>query len=127
MKLVSAFDEVFKVKEWMVPLGEANKAIGNSKLIGETFIISGPAQSGKSSLVYWVLRDDPDTVIVTVDCSLYKTDLQFIQRLTKDLGEKIGASSLDRRVVASENIKFSDLNPIIEEQGFPVVILIRNA
>lgn len=53
--------------------------------------------------------------------------MQFIQRLTKDLGEKIGVPSLDRRVVANESISFRDLNRIIAESGRPVVILIRHA
>lgn len=62
-----------------------------------------------------------------MDCSLYRTEMQFIQRLTKDLGEKIGVSGLDRRVVANESISFRDLNRIIAESGRPVVILIRHA
>ena len=53
--------------------------------------------------------------------------MQFIQRLTKDLGEKIGVAGLDRRVVANESISFRDLNRIIGESGRPVVILIRHA
>jgi hypothetical protein len=106
VRLVGAFDEVYKVKEWMVALGEASKEIASSTLTGKTFVITGPAQSGKACLVYWALRDDPNTAIVTVDCSLYRTEMQFIQRLTKELGEKIGARGLDRRVVANETIKF---------------------
>ena len=113
VRLVGAFDEVYKVKEWMVALGETSKDIAKSRLVGETFIILGLAQSGKASLVYWALRDDPDTAIVTIDCSLYRTEMQFIQRLTKELGEKIGAHGLDRRVVANETIRFGDLNSII--------------
>lgn len=57
MRLAAAFDEVYKVKEWMVALGEASKDIINSSLIGKTFIVMGPAQSGKASLVYWALRN----------------------------------------------------------------------
>jgi Ni2+-binding GTPase involved in maturation of urease and hydrogenase len=90
----------------MVGLGEASKEIGNRLITGEIFVITGPAQSGKASLIYWSLRKDPITVVVTVDCSLYRTEMQFIQRLTKDLGEKIGACSLDRRVIVNETIRF---------------------
>lgn len=83
-----------------MPIGEANIRIGDSQLIGKTFILSGPAQCGKTSLVYWALRNDGDTIkVVTIDCSLYRTEIQFIQKLTKDLGEKIGVNGLDRRVV----------------------------
>lgn len=57
VRLVAAFDEVYKVKEWMVALGEASKDIINTSLIGKTFIVIGPAQSGKASLVYWALRN----------------------------------------------------------------------
>jgi Cdc6-like AAA superfamily ATPase len=53
--------------------------------------------------------------------------MQFIQRLTKDLGEKIGVAGLDRRVVANESISFRDLNRIIADSGRPVAILIRHA
>lgn len=53
--------------------------------------------------------------------------MQFIQKLTREIGEKIGASGLDKRTVANENIKFADLNGPIKEKGVPIVILIRNA
>lgn len=85
----------------MVPIGEANSKI-DGKIVGETYIINGPAQSGKASLVYWALRNDNNrTAIVTVDCLLYRTEMQFIQKLTREIGEQIGAPGLDKRTVAS--------------------------
>ncbi len=54
-RLVEAYNEIYKFKEWMVPIGDVNSKI-DGKLIGETIVISGPAQSGKASLVYWALR-----------------------------------------------------------------------
>lgn len=127
VRLIDSFNEIFKNKEWMVSLGEANAKI-DDRLIGETYIINGPAQSGKTSLVYWALRNDHDrTAIVTVDCELYRTEMQFIQKLTREVGERIGVAGLDRRAVASDNIKFSELNGAIREKGRPVVLLIRNA
>ena len=57
----------------MVPIGQANKKIDN-RVIGEIYVINGLAQSGKTSLVYWALRNDnEETAIVTVDCSLFRT------------------------------------------------------
>ena len=97
-------------KEWMVPLGESysSKIDGKLKLIGYTHIISGPAQSGKTSLVYWALRyDEGETAIVIIDCALFRTEMQFIQKLAREVGEQIGVGGLDRRAVAQENIKFS--------------------
>lgn len=75
-KMVKAFSDVEINKEWLIPLGDAysSKVDGKFKLIGYTHIISGPAQSGKTSLVYWALRyDEGETAIVIIDCSLFRT------------------------------------------------------
>lgn len=32
--------------------------------------------------------------------------MQFIQKMTKDLGKKLGMDSLDKRIIVNENIKF---------------------
>jgi len=111
----------------MVSLGEAYNKV-DEKIVGDTYIINGPAQSGKTSLVYWALRNDGEkTVIATIDCSLYRTDIQFIQKLTREVGEKLGVPNLDKRAIASENIKFSELNEVIRQAGRHLVLLIRNA
>jgi ABC-type lipoprotein export system ATPase subunit len=57
VQLIDAFNEIYKYKEWMVPIGEVYNKIDN-KIIGETYIINGPSQSGKTSLIYWALRND---------------------------------------------------------------------
>lgn len=57
-RLTETFSEVEPNKEWMVPLGEAYSTKVDGRLVGHTYIISGPAQSGKTSLVYWALRHD---------------------------------------------------------------------
>ena len=76
--------------------------------MGQTYIISGPAQSGKTSLVYWALRHDyGDTAIVVVDCAIYRTEMQFIQKLAREVGDQIQVNGLDRKAVAQDNIKFS--------------------
>lgn len=113
-KLINAFSEVERNKEWMVPLGEVYSSKIEGRMIGKTFIINGPAQCGKTSLVYWALRHDyGDTAIVVVDCAIYRTEMQFIQKLAREVGEQIDFASLDRRAVAQENIKFSELNGAI--------------
>ena len=92
----------------MVPLSDLYNLRIDAKLVGQTFVINGPAQSGKTSLIYWALRyDEGETAVVVVDCLLYRTEMQFIQKLARELGEQIGVSGLDRRAVAQENIKFS--------------------
>lgn len=74
----------------MVPLGQAYSTKIDGKIVGQTYIISGPAQSGKTSLVYWALRHDyGDTAIVVVDCAIYRTEMQFIQKLAREVGEQI--------------------------------------
>ena len=99
----------------------------DGRLIGETYIISGPAQSGKASLLYWALRNDERVQIVSVDCALHRTEMQFIQKLTREIGEQIGLKGLDKKAIIQENIKFSELNGAIKESDTPIVILIRNA
>jgi|JI9StandDraft_1071089.scaffolds.fasta_scaffold185745_1 Cdc6-like AAA superfamily ATPase len=112
----------------MVSLGESYSSKVDGRLVGHTYIINGPAQSGKTSLVFWALRhDEMETAIVVVDCAIYRTEMQFIQKLAREVGEQIGMGGLDRRAVAQENIKFSELNGAIRQQERPVVILIRNA
>lgn len=91
-----------------MPLGETYSNKIDGRLVGRTYIISGPAQSGKTSLVYWALRHDKgETAIVVVDCSIHRTEMQFIQKLAREVGEQIQVGGLDRRAVAQENIKFS--------------------
>lgn len=71
----------------MVPLGQAYSSKVDGRIVGHTYIISGPAQSGKTSLVYWALRhDEGETAIVVVDCAIYKTEMQFIQKLAREVG-----------------------------------------
>lgn len=71
------------------------------RLVGHTYVINGPAQSGKTSLVYWALRhDERETAIVVVDCAIYRTEIQFIQKLTKEVGEQLGIPGLDKRAIA---------------------------
>jgi len=53
--------------------------------------------------------------------------MQFIQKLAREIGDQIEVSGLDRKAVAQDNIKFSELNGAIRQQERPVVILIRNA
>lgn len=111
----------------MVSLGEPYLKADN-RLLSDTHIINGPAQSGKTSLVYWSLRNDSDrTAIATIDCSLYRTDVQFIQKLTREVGHKLGVPNLDHRAIASENIKFHELNQVIRAADRPLLIIIRNA
>ena len=57
-KLISVFNEIEKNKEWMVPLNESFTTKVNGEMSGQTFIVNGPAQAGKTSLVYWALRHD---------------------------------------------------------------------
>jgi hypothetical protein len=107
-KLVHAFSETSYNKQLLVRLGDAYSLKIDGRLVGRTHIINGPAQSGKTSLVYWALRHDSgETAIITIDCALYRTEMQFIQKLTKEIGESIGVGGLDRRSVASDTIKFS--------------------
>ena len=71
----------------MVPLGESYSSRVENKLVGQTHVVIGPSQSGKTSLVYWALRHDyGETAIVVVDCSIYRTEMQFIQKLTREIG-----------------------------------------
>jgi Ni2+-binding GTPase involved in maturation of urease and hydrogenase len=85
----------------MIPLN-SNFAKIDSSLIGHTLILTGPCQSGKTSLVYWALRNDDDfTIIVTVDCSIYRTEMQFIQKMTKDLGNRLGVADIDKRIIVN--------------------------
>ena len=57
-RLINVFSETQSNKEWMVPLGEAYSPNLEGNLVGRTLVINGPAQSGKTSLVYWALRYD---------------------------------------------------------------------
>ena len=56
--MIHAFKEGEYNKEWMVSLGDSYSSRLDGKIIGENLIINGPAQSGKTSLVYWALRHD---------------------------------------------------------------------
>lgn len=47
------------------------------------------------------------TALVVIDCSIYKTEMQFIQKLAKEIGEQLDVSGLDRRAIAQDNIKLS--------------------
>jgi Cdc6-like AAA superfamily ATPase len=90
----------------MIALNSNFSKIDNN-LIGETYIITGPSLAGKSSMVYWALRNDDDlTEVVTIDCFIYRTEMQFIQKMAKDLGKKLGIESIDKRIIVNENIKF---------------------
>lgn len=92
----------------MVSLGECYSSKVDNRIVGHTYVVNGPAQSGKTSLVYWALRhDEMETAIVVVDCAIYKTEMQFIQKLAREIGEQLGIAGLDKRAITQENIKFS--------------------
>ena len=100
----------------------------DSNLIGQTYIINGPTMSGKSALVLWALRNhEYETAIIDIDCAIYRTEMQFIQRLTREIGEKSGEKNLDRRAIASESIKFDELSRVIMKRDCKMVIMVRHA
>jgi Cdc6-like AAA superfamily ATPase len=71
-----------------VPLSEKLLKYENN-LSGNSFIIVGPASSGKESHVLWLAKDINDnsegveTHIITIDCRIYDTDNQFLNALTR--------------------------------------------
>lgn len=70
-------------------------------VIGNTYIITGPSHSGKTSMVYWALRNDHETHLITIDCDLYHTELQFIQKMIKEIGIKLKMTEIDKKVIYS--------------------------
>lgn len=124
--MIGAMDESCRVRECMVQL-QQSVAVIDGNVIGNTFIITGPSQSGKASLVYWALRNHPAVHIVAIDCMLYRTELQFIQKLAKDVGQILAMKEIDKKIIYNENIKFGELNHIIQQQNQQFVFLIKNA
>lgn len=51
-------------------------------------IISGTASCGKTSTILWLCKnlDFNKNHLITIDCMIYETDVQFIDCLAKQIG-----------------------------------------
>lgn len=74
----------------MVPLSDKIKKYEH-RLIGNSLVIAGPANSGKESHVLWLGKDlnqdkeGVETHLITIDCRIYESDAQFLSCLTREL------------------------------------------
>lgn len=84
-------------------------------LIGKIHILIGPANSGKTSLVHWALKETPEIEIVIIDCKLYHSEAQFLTKLCKTIGYSQGLDEdlVNKSIVQNETINFLALNSII--------------
>jgi hypothetical protein len=74
-ELLEDFSESNKDSEILVPLCEKILKYENN-LNGNSFVLVGPASSGKESHVLWLAKDIDDsdgmeTHLITIDCRLY--------------------------------------------------------
>jgi hypothetical protein len=92
-----------------VPLSEKIKKLEH-RLIGNSFILAGPANSGKESHVLWLGKDlnqDNDAVethLITIDCRICESDSQFLAALTRELRLFFGESILSKHIVIGETL-----------------------
>ena len=87
------------------------------QLEGRSFILMGPAHSGKTAALHWLTRNaDESQHTIWLDCRLWQTDTAFIGQLVEEVS-LIFKRQLMRNVVIRENVSFKELNKIIEKEG----------
>jgi hypothetical protein len=103
-ELLLDLSEFNKDPDILVPLSDKIRNYEH-KLLGNSFMVVGPANSGKESHILWLAKDlqeekeGAETHIITIDCRIYETDYHFLNALTREMRIFFGESVISKHIV----------------------------